>query len=524
MIHDLDKSQKTPELREADDLVIGAGIAGCLVATRLAQRGRRVVLIESGGEKQVAATHPLNSVEQTGQAYSGAEQGRFRCLGGTSTRWGGAMIPFMRDDVESHPLGWTGAWGIPYDRLLGHVPEIEQLFRLPPGDYDDHGLLRSSKQSAGNGLVARCAKWPRFALRNVAAALGTALRSPAGPDVWLNAHAVDFDFKENGALDAVTAKSPGGRVLRVKAANVVVSAGAIESTRILLLVDRRGDGRVFSPDNLVGRYFNDHLSAPVADIEPVQPEVFNRAIGFRFQRGGMRNVRFELAGAVRRQAKLPAGFAHVAYEPSEKGDGFSALRSVYQAIQAGERPALRDVAKIANEMPWFARAAWWRYAERRVLYPSSGRLRLHLVAEQEPRFENCITLASDKTDVFGVPKASINWRVSSGDIDVFEAMSRVYLRLWRESSLSDLAITRPHPVEQVRESVGKADGIFHPAGTIRVGSGPSSGVVDAGLRTFRVPNLHVVSTAVFPTAAGSNPTLMMMLYACDLGARLGWGG
>jgi choline dehydrogenase-like flavoprotein len=62
--------------------------------------------------------------------------------------------------------------------------------------------------------------------------------------------------------------------------------------------------------------------------------------------------------------------------------------------------------------------------------------------------------------------------------------------------------------------------MYHPSGTIRIGTDRSNGVVNADLRAFRVPNLYVVSTATFPVVGGANPTLMMTLYGSDLAERL----
>src|SRR5260370_19442965 len=99
MIRDLAGIPASFQETATDVLVIGAGIAGLLVATRLARAGRRVLVAESGGLKQIDETHPLNEVEQLGDIYSGVDHGRFRCLGGTSTRWGGAMLPFHPADL-----------------------------------------------------------------------------------------------------------------------------------------------------------------------------------------------------------------------------------------------------------------------------------------------------------------------------------------------------------------------------------------------------------------------------------------
>jgi choline dehydrogenase-like flavoprotein len=53
-----------------------------------------------------------------------------------------------------------------------------------------------------------------------------------------------------------------------------------------------------------------------------------------------------------------------------------------------------------------------------------------------------------------------------------------------------------------------------------MGTGPGDGVVDTDLRTFRVPNISVVSTSVFPTIGGANPTMTLMLAALRAADRL----
>src|SRR5215831_3852011 len=119
----------------ADVHVVGAGIAGLLVATRLAKHGLHVVVTESGSEQQLDDTHPLNTVVHLRSFYRGAEVGRARCLGGTSTRWGGAMIPFLAADISAQK-----GWPVAHAELVRYVPEIESLFGLPPGPYDEPDL------------------------------------------------------------------------------------------------------------------------------------------------------------------------------------------------------------------------------------------------------------------------------------------------------------------------------------------------------------------------------------------------
>ena len=102
MIVDL-ATQDTDGALDTDTLIVGGGIAGLLLACKLQDHKVRVVVLESGGREAAVGAHPLNEIVQRGDVYRGATEGRSRCLGGTSTRWGGAMIPFLATDFEARP-------------------------------------------------------------------------------------------------------------------------------------------------------------------------------------------------------------------------------------------------------------------------------------------------------------------------------------------------------------------------------------------------------------------------------------
>src|SRR5262249_17894183 len=159
-----------------DVLVIGAGTVGLLIAVRLAGSGRRVVVVESGGLRQDDDTHELNEVVQTRAIYQGAVHGRFRCLGGTSSRWGAAPIPFATAAYRCEE------WTIDPNEVLCCVPDVEALCGLNPGPYEVEGVFTGPKPD----FCARLAKWPRFRHRNVATLLAGKLRELQQLQIWLN--------------------------------------------------------------------------------------------------------------------------------------------------------------------------------------------------------------------------------------------------------------------------------------------------------------------------------------------------
>ena len=138
MLRSLDQTAPTAPL-QADVVVVGAGLAGLFLADRLAARGLHVLVLESGAETQDTDTHPLNVVELEGDRYMGAKHGRFRCLGGTSTRWGGALLPYLPEDLGPHPCSWHAGWGIRPEALSEVLPAAEAAFDVarPEADFED---------------------------------------------------------------------------------------------------------------------------------------------------------------------------------------------------------------------------------------------------------------------------------------------------------------------------------------------------------------------------------------------------
>jgi choline dehydrogenase-like flavoprotein len=178
------------------------------------------------------------------------------------------------------------------------------------------------------------------------------------------------------------------------------------------------------------------------------------------------------------------------------------------------------IVSLNRDMAWLLKAVWWRFAEQRLLYPRFSSLELVAVIEQMPIADNRITLASDKRDVHGNPLARITWRASEADLVTFRTLQQALCEWWAQSRFAKLGSLQatPEPIWSERLHLG-AD-IFHPGGTTRMGNSAGTAIVDANLRTFRVANLHVVSTSTFPSGGGANPTFMLMAFALRAASRL----
>ncbi len=360
--------------------------------------------------------------------------------------------------------------------------------------------------------LPRLAKWPSFRKRNVFSLLETEVRSRSNLRIVLNATVTDFEVVDE-RLRAVVARSPDGGALRIEARHFVLAAGAIETTRLLLLLDEQNQNVLSRQGNQLGRNFYDHLSVRVAHLKPLDKVALNRLAGFRFTKGGaMRNLRFELAEENDIRAMCPPCFAHIAFD--EKHDsGFAFLRDTLRHFQMRRIPPAKTIARLVLSSPWLVRAIWWRLVEMRLLYPDDADINVHMVIEQTPRPENRISLSSERVDLFGRPLAQIDWSVDKKDQKNLRAAVDLFEDSWNRSNLAAVAQFENRPPGEAETELANGGGVYHPGGSTRMARSPADGVVDPDLRVFGLRNTRVASTSVLPTGGGANPTMMAIMLA-----------
>lgn len=518
----VDLAAHKPDAPQSTDvLIIGGGIAGLLLAAKLRDKKLRVVVLESGDREQRDDVHPLNRAVLLGDDYRGASHGRFRCLGGTSTRWGGALIPFLEEDFQARSYLGLPAWPVGIDAVTPYVSDVESLFGVDEVSDDDDVIHLGKLPIADPDFKARFAKWPTFKNRNVATLLKSRIEGDPNLSVWINATATNFDLDEAAnRLRSVTACHQNGNSVKVTAKHTVICAGAIESTRILLLLNHQYGDQVFNKTHSLGRFFHDHVSAPMATIRAKDVTGLNRMAGFRFVGNSMRSLRFELSPSAQAREGVPSAFGHISFQ-SEKPTGFDALRDLLRGVQhqGRFRPAL--ALQLLSDIPYLLKAGYWRYAHHQLYWPTPAKYELHIAAEQLPRPDNQITLSSEK-DIFGLPLAAIRWRIEPSDCTVFSTYLRLFEHYWKRSGLEKIGgLEMPAPPEAISiTDISHGGSIYHPGGSTRMGPDDRTAIVDKNLQTFAVSNLSVASTSVFPSGASANPTLMLMLFTMRLGDHL----
>lgn len=505
---------------EAPIVIVGGGIAGLVLAHRLRRTGERVLVVESGGRNPSPAADALNVVDQLGDYYQMPVVGRTRGLGGTSPLWGGALLPFLAEDMAPRPHVGLPGWPIERRDLQGQIEEIERLFGVRPSPYERDPVAGTQVPTGDAVFNARFAKWPTFKRRNVATLLGSMLEGDRDLVVLINATVTDLAVDRGaGVLATLTVRGAGGRSARISGKRFVLAAGAIESTRLLLLLDRQNGGAIFAGGLAPGSGFFDHIGTACATIEARDLRALNRLAGFRFERGTMRSMRFELASRAQAEERMGSAYVHVAVT-ADTYSSYDALRDLLRAVQARSTFQRKAVTTALRDAPYLVRLAWWRYGLGLLHWPSPARYTLELTAEQLPHPDNRIGL-SDKTDPYGVPLAAIDWRIRDRDLAPFHTLRRLFDAFWSRHGLTAVGDLRWGDFLDDSAALKKRLGdVLHPGGTTRMGLDRASSVVDRDLKVYAVPNLWVCSTSTFPSGASANPTLTLMALALRLGDRL----
>ncbi|NUR08447.1 MAG: GMC family oxidoreductase [Nocardioidaceae bacterium] len=192
----------------------------------------------------------------------------------------------------------------------------------------------------------------------------------------------------------------------------------------------------------------------------------------------------------------------------------SGIEETREATTRGERSAFR--VEIANDGFRFPvgdptveftetpdRASFVRLREGGR--PLADRWRDHLsrevrfasLTEQLPDPANRVEPAFDQTDAIGIPRPRISFRVDDYVRDGMADAKVVHERLFEALGAAE------------RNHSDIAFGAGHLMGTTRMGTDPATSVLDAEGRAHDVPNLWMVGSGVFPTCGTANPTLTL---------------
>jgi choline dehydrogenase-like flavoprotein len=514
----------TDQQVEGDVCIVGAGPAGISVARELIGNGARVWLLESGGRDVERRAQRLNRGQSVGYPIHLPHQSRVRAFGGTTRHWfapgdeSWAARPLDPVDFEVRSGIRYSGW--PFDRahLDPYYAHAQALCQLGPFDYDP-GRWTDPARTPPLPLPSGTVETTLFQ-HGTADFDGYYQELVRAPNVTLLLHASVVDLgtgEDPGQVDRVEVRREDGSRCFVRARLVVLAAGGIENSRLLLL-SRRVHGRGLGNDrDLVGRFFAERLSARTGFIVPAIADLTGPASFYDVHEAAP-GVRIQGALRIPDEVQRERQLLNCAFFLATRSLSMTAeaVRSVATLVKARRRrplPAgvlghLGNIATGLSDLGTFARD--------RVRRPDGARsvLVLRAQAEQAPNPDSRVTLGT-RRDRFGLPVAQVDWRPTSSDRASIRGSQEAVDTVLRAAGLGhlELMLGDEHPPALL-------EGNFHHLGATRMHTDPSFGVVDADCRVHGVRNLYVAGSSVFPTYGCSNPTLTVVALALRLADHL----
>jgi hypothetical protein len=531
-----------PDGVRCETCIIGSGPAGVTLALELERLGRPCVILESGG----AAAGPAQDLSAAEivdpRLHDDMSIAVARRLGGASNLWGGRSMPLDRADFAPRPFCAGAHWPIGYDDI---APFYETACRYtscgaPVFDAPLPDVVVANDDFTFTS-VERASNRPKFQKAH-----GAALAASLLIDIRLEATVVDFDFDESGRVASVVVAGPDGSRRKVVADRFVIAAGGLESARLLLIAQRKRPDAFGGADGPLGRFYMGHIIGEIADIV-FADDRWDEAFDFlKDGAGSYVRRRFVPSLDLQRVQNLPnICFWPVVPPIADPRHGSGALSAVALALSTpvlGQLlipeairtrhlggaidwgPHIRNVVTDAPRTAAFlARFMRERYlSDQRIpgyfVRNRARRYGLSYHSEQSPRADSRVTL-SDACDALGAPRLRIDLRFHRDDAEAV-VRAHAHLTAWlAESGIARVDYRQPSD-RNVEAVVRRMSHGTHQIGTARMGATRAEGVVDGDLRCFDAPNLHVASSAVFPTSGQANPTLSIVAFAARLADRL----
>jgi choline dehydrogenase-like flavoprotein len=537
------KSLESLDNSSQDVCVVGAGPVGIALALELARLGRSVVLLESGDFKASECAQRLSDAEIVDpNTHVPMDVGVHRGLGGASNLWGGRCVPFEAIDFERRAAIPHSGWPIGLQELADYLPMACGYIGCGEPVFENHAANAVfSDPDFRFDQIERWSKQPRFHRMYT-----DRLRSDPRIDLRLCTTVTGLAFQTDGRVSSIQVRNPDQASASFSARAIVLAAGGLESTR-LLLAARQADPRRFGgEEGPLGRYYMGHLYGIAAEMILDNPAVDDATDYFPGPDGYYVRRRFTPSAELQRRMGLPNtaffpdyplmrdpahqnGIMSLAYlalsmPPLGRRIVVESIRRNYVGPNVRRWPhilnVVRDLPRTAAFLPSFLYHRYFASHPKPGFFQrnSARQYAVRFHAEHSPNPDSRVTM-SDQRDAYGVPRLSIHLRYSKADatrlVRAHECFSDWLRRtgtgtmrwLIRDEERADYILSQCY------------DG-HHQIGTTRMGDDERIGVVNKDCGVFDSANLFVAGSSVFPTSGEANPTLMAVTLAMRLARHL----
>ena len=259
---------------ETEICIVGAGAAGVSMALDLSKSGKKVTLLEGGGFEYEQKLQDLYRGKSTGQRYYPLHGTRLHYFGGTTGHWAGMCAPF--DDIDFDERDWVPASGWPITKkdLDPFYAKAQEVLKLGPYQYDMSYWQKESKNLVPFP-IDESVVWNKM-WQFSEARFGTLYRDEVvkSKNIHLYTYANVVDIKSNesvSVIEELKVKNHEGKTHTVKAKQFILACGAIQNSRMLLASNSQAKNGLGNQNDLVGRYFMEHLEISTGELWLMKP-------------------------------------------------------------------------------------------------------------------------------------------------------------------------------------------------------------------------------------------------------------
>lgn len=496
------KSLDANSVLESTVCIIGAGPAGIALALEFEKKRIPCLLLESGSEKSDAKTQDLYSGQFSGE-FPPLEKSyltgmRLRMLGGSTNHWAGYCRPLDTFDLDARSWVPESGWPITYADLVPYyrqacpyveIPElsfadVEKEWASPP----DLPFKVNPDETADFRVTPfHFSKPTRFGQHYF-----KALDESKSIHLVKNANAVELIASSDGKrIDKVDCRTFPDKPFTARAKFVVVACGGIESTRLLLLSNKKHSAGIGNGGGHLGKYFMEH------------PHFVG---GHAFMWRGVKTLTWlqehiPIEGGARGRAVFTTTKR---FQEANRSVGFSAELREVPKLDERATPLIKGLIENSYGLTHAG------------LRPKDVSLwNLWCKTEQVPNPLSRLSLSEQK-DVFGKPRIHLNWVLADIDRESVRKSLLAFAKAVGTWSLGRVRLNIAADLKMPTNTLGGA----HHIGTTRMGTDEKDGVVDKDLKVFSTENLYVASSSTFRTGGYTNPTLTILALVIRLSEHL----
>ncbi|MGC6427791.1 MAG: GMC oxidoreductase [Akkermansiaceae bacterium] len=533
---------------ECEVLIVGSGAAGVPLACELIGSGKETILLESGAEQLKDDIQNLTEGELPEDSRHGPlRQYRKRVFGGTTTVWGGRCSPFDAQDFEERSHVPASGWPITREEMDPFYERAHEYLFLGDYSYDAAEMLDRGAKPIIPKLDPNVWKqdglW-RFSLPvDIGAEHREKLAKAQNVQVICESSCLELVSTEDGK--EITAAKVGcldGKRYTIKARKIILAAGGLENTRILLLSDQHHPGGMGNHSDHLGRYYASHVSGDFGEVKFTPGE---ESLIWEYQQDGTGvycKRHFRLSEEVQQREgllNLRCILTHPPFAAAGHGNGILSAAYLAKRFFKGQIPPeyskemaesgyhnvsqhLRNVLLNIPSLIGFG----WHWTRKRIFarrkYPSvslhskENSYTIHFDSEQAPNWDSRVML-SDQEDAFGQKMIKVDWRYAESDL---ESVVRTAGILREELEKAGVGAFVQDEAE-VKGRILKGFGVgSHHIGATRMSDDPAKGVVDRDCQVHGIRGLYLASPSVFPTGSFANPVLTTTAIAIRIADHL----